>query len=929
MYPIFISRLSSYQFRLTLTFLMIVALSACGQSQTDTEYLEKAAAHFKKDEYAAASIEAKNALQQNPDNPEARALLGRLYVLLGDPESAEKELLRAQELNSTDESLAAPLVRALVLQGKVDDALAVSLDGLSDSDKAEALVSQGLGLTIDEQKSAANEKLGKALELDPRSPYALTTHARLAASEGEFDSARDRLRQALAQSSEYVPALELLGDIEWSQHNYEAAEQSFVEVKDLRKNDLYTTLKIVQLQLLQGKLEETRKAVETLIEKTPKDPLVNFIDGLVKFEEKNYVEAQTAFDVAVANNESYMPAVFYLSQTHLALGNLGQAAQYSQKFYNSDPSSVQARVLRARIWIGNNRHDDAEQELRGLIDSGQGDAQVSQLLASSLFKQGKLDAAIAALESAPAPRSSAPVAAADPAKLNGSEVNGASLAVSELESLTDEQKAVVSVVELMVAEKFDLALDAAETMRNDYPASSTPHTLMGRILVVLERTDDARRAFSQALEVTPGNPSAGRFLAQLMIDENQGPAARRVYQSILDNNPTDLPTFIEFAKLEASNNNSRKMVELLEAAVETNKNALDPRVILARHYVTQQQGQKAVDVLDGIGVQHGQEVSVLSVRVRASLLLKDYTSAKTAIESLIKIQPEVADWRFLLAQLFTATGDAERAVSELKQTITIAPDNLNAHSALARLSFGMGDREQYNQSLAEIENQAPDYPGLAELREIAGNEQDSGSGELQASRQDTGTPRTTDSAVAEARDYWQDGNREKSLEMLGKWISENPSDLPARLVLANGYANNDQLPEAIAQYKKVLEIDKNNAVALNNLAWFLQDTDSVAALGYASHALELSPDSASTMDTMAVIQLKNGQIEKASETIGKAIALQPNNPSIRYHHSKILAAAGEKNNAKEKLQTLMSEETDFPERSDAIELLEKLVSNSE
>src|SRR3546814_20865342 len=68
-------------------------------------FLERAQQLFEEGDLPAAGVELKNALQRDPNDAEARFLLGRIHLKLGDARSAEKELLRARALGLSDPEL--------------------------------------------------------------------------------------------------------------------------------------------------------------------------------------------------------------------------------------------------------------------------------------------------------------------------------------------------------------------------------------------------------------------------------------------------------------------------------------------------------------------------------------------------------------------------------------------------------------------------------------------------------------------------------------------------------------------------------------------------------------------------------------------------------------------------------------------------------
>ena len=74
-------------------------------------------------------------------------------------------------------------------------------------------------------------------------------------------------------------------------------------------------------------------------------------------------------------------------------------------------------------------------------------------------------------------------------------------------------------------------------------------------------------------------------------------------------------------------------------------------------------------------------------------------------------------------------------------------------------------------------------------------------------------------------------------------MSDHPNDISVRQKLAEIYGSNNQLGGVIYQYRKILESDPENLIALNNLAWHLRNEDPKEALDYALKARKLSPDS--------------------------------------------------------------------------------------
>jgi len=95
-------------------------------------------------------------------------------------------------------------------------------------------------------------------------------------------------------------------------------------------------------------------------------------------------------------------------------------------------------------------------------------------------------------------------------------------------------------------------------------------------------------------------------------------------------------------------------------------------------------------------------------------------------------------------------------------------------------------------------------------------------------------------------------------------------------------------------FHKVLEIDPNNAITLNNLGYMLADKTSryADALKYIRKAVELEPMNGAYLDSLGWVYLKLGQYEPAEDNLRKAVERTSTDPTVHDHLGDLYEKTG-------------------------------------
>ena len=176
--------------------------------------------------------------------------------------------------------------------------------------------------------------------------------------------------------------------------------------------------------------------------------------------------------------------------------------------------------------------------------------------------------------------------------------------------------------------------------------------------------------------------------------------------------------------------------------------------------------------------------------------------------------------------------------------------------------------------------------------------------------------------------YKKAGDTDSAITALEKRVEKNADAATVRLVLANEYHIQNRDEEAIHEYERVIALRPGNVNALNNLAWLYHERDDNRALDYARRANEIAPTQPEVLDTYGWIELQRGDPVKGLRVLKTAVMYGPHIPTLRYHLAIALDKNGQQKEARQELERLLKSRKDFPEFTEAQQLLSRLKAGS-
>jgi len=138
------------------------------------------------------------------------------------------------------------------------------------------------------------------------------------------------------------------------------------------------------------------------------------------------------------------------------------------------------------------------------------------------------------------------------------------------------------------------------------------------------------------------------------------------------------------------------------------------------------------------------------------------------------------------------------------------------------------------------------------------------------------------------------GDRDVARVALEEATNTAPNIVPFELQLGLLYEQGGQYDRAAERYQRVLDVQPNNAVALNNLAYAIavRRKSPAEALPLAKRAVAAAPNDGTVLDTLAWVQHLLGDDATAATQIVQATRRAPGNAEVHLHAAIIYAATG-------------------------------------
>lgn len=853
-----------------------VSVTGCSKEEKSAtegevqQLLSRAQAYQLQGQYRAAVIEAKNALQKDPNNPAAHVLIAKIYSDLGDTKQALSTLEKIDP--TSDAELYVALLDTLIERGKGQTALELSKKPPADltAEQKESLqlnTARALVLTGDFAKAGSLYQQLRNSSNEPIAFDAATGLAAIAFKANNPTEANSILDTVLAKSPKNTDALVLKAAIAYKAKDLEAAEELLSQALiGLPNTDLLTVKRatvldsLVNVLTLEGRTAEAMVYTKMLAEARPgaENTKALFEEALELLKAGKYKDAEQKLLQVYNENNAPDAAGRLLGIIRMQEGDLEGAEQYFSQ--HIDPETANPEVLRllAENELRLNKSAEALKIIEENINKSPDNADLLSVYGLAALAEGEEAKGLAAIEKAltlDPQRTKLRAALADHYLRKGKLPAAIEQMKLAIEKTPDDLALRTQLVRILfLAKRTDDVKQQAVALEKDFANNAEALSIAGSANLQLKLPEQSRVDFDKALQIDKNNINSLIGVALLEMQAKKWDSATEYADKVLDIDPNNVRAYKLLAGISTRTNHIDDFLEKLGKMSSDKINAWGPDVTLAEYYLATGDVEKALT--------HSKEALARSG-------FKDYPKTLASRIYLELARQSIGD---------KSITDARRYLMEGLQT---NPHNLDMLDMLAHVEINAEKYTEVDKIITQIRTAYPKsvVPDLIEIDKMRkqGNKVES-----LAKLKSLWASRPADAVAIRVMPLLDTGAREKFAE---EWGSRLPDSAEAQIFLAMQQQGKGNIDAAVAGYEKALTVSPNDARALNNLAWIKFERKQMPdALELSAKAAAIAPNDAAVLDTYGWILFNNGDKEKAQAVLKRALELSPDVAEVKQHY---------------------------------------------
>ncbi len=356
-----------------------------------------------KHDAAAAVVDLRNVLRDQPDNHQALKLLAQAHMLNNELGLAEETLKKAAALLPKDTSVKLGLAELLMRQGKLDDARTLVAEALAaDATQPQALEAMFKLQMARKEWPAAQATVATLLKAHPQLPQGDYYGGMVLEAQGKKAAAIAAYRKALDKAPEAIEPLAAIVKTHLSQRQTKEALAALESALKRTPNNFVAQNLRGEVLLLEGNAAEAEKAFVTAIEINPKFPATYRNLGSARLARNDAAGAHKAYEDGLKQLPDNEMLIYSMAALDEREGQFDRAIGRYEEFMKRKPDSVMAKNNLAMLLVTHRSDQESLNKARDLVLTLANSDEPAYLdtVGWVHYRRGEVEQALATLERA-------------------------------------------------------------------------------------------------------------------------------------------------------------------------------------------------------------------------------------------------------------------------------------------------------------------------------------------------------------------------------------------------------------------------------------------------------------------------------------------------------------------------------------------------
>ncbi len=729
----------------------------------------------------------------------------------------------------------------------------------------------------------------------------------------EFDEASLLYRKAIQVDRRFAEAYYRLGLTFLEMQRWSGAASALRRAFELDPDNLDAFRKLAELHVMTLAMPGTPNREATLQslldlqrqaeERHPGAMEVTLIKGQILAYQGEYQEALALFRRAHQAAPEDPTVTLALAAAMVRTGADGEAERLARDYLEKHPEAPRFYDLLYLIYAGRRDANAAEQVLKAKCEKIPGNARNWLALASHYHEVGKLEESqkiIDKLAGDPETFPGAKQLIGDYCLLKGEAERAVEYYRAGLEETDDDKvrrryrRRIIQA--LLAAGDAQTALQEAEALLAENPDDGVAVGLRG--LARLQTGDEAVREagmtdLKNAIASAPEDFLLRFHYGRALLRNGDRVNAEAQFREALKVNPQYLPARYALIDLHLQNREYSLAEVACREVLRRRPFDAEARIRLVLAHLGRREFKEARKELAALRRIPSMRLRTVLLTAQADLLEGKWKTAERGFRTVLAADPGNAAALDGLFQLLSRQGRLREARPLIDDALKKQPEHTGLMMAGAKLAARLGQDDKAEQYLQTLLEQEPNNgEARVMLAQIAARR-----GDTEAMRRELQTAIKAVPPVA------------KAFSMYGSLL-----------------ASETRYEEARPYLERSVELDPENPVALNNLAFVLAElgTDLDRAMNLAQRAMTLDPDNPDFSDTLALVYIRRRLNQNAITLLRQLTAQHPNRADYRYHLALAYHQNGDLEPARRELKAALGAGLDERAATHARKLLAEL-----